>query len=105
LYYFCSWSRPLHCERRYCHADCWEIDMRIFRWQVFFKSLYPLAVNFTSVGPTYLAEVSPQHIRGRIISLQQWSITWGVSSNQTSPSTLSFSLLTCTRLLSCTIFP
>lgn len=34
--------------------------------------------TFTSTGPTYLAEVSPRNIRGRILSLQQWSITWGV---------------------------
>lgn len=43
-------------------------------------SLYPNAWlgMFTSTGPTYLAEVSPRKIRGRILSLQQWSITWGV---------------------------
>ena len=34
---------------------------------------------FTSTGPTYLAEVSRREVRGRILSLQQWSITWGVS--------------------------
>ena len=36
---------------------------------------------FTSTGPTYLAELSPREIRGRVISLQQWSISWGVSVN------------------------
>lgn len=28
--------------------------------------------------PVYIAEVSPKHIRGRMISLQQWAITWGI---------------------------
>ncbi|RQM04838.1 hypothetical protein DH86_00003752, partial [Scytalidium sp. 3C] len=32
---------------------------------------------FTSTGPTYLAEISPRNVRGRILSIQQWSITWG----------------------------
>ncbi len=28
--------------------------------------------------PVYIAEVSPKQIRGRMISLQQWAITWGI---------------------------
>lgn len=34
---------------------------------------------FTSTAPLYLAELSRPEIRGRILSFQQWSITWGVS--------------------------
>lgn len=41
---------------------------------------------FTSAGPTYLAEISPRQIRGRILCFQQWSITWGVSPSWTRPS-------------------
>jgi len=32
----------------------------------------------SSQVPVYLAEVSPKHIRGRIVGLQQWAITWGI---------------------------
>ncbi|KAF2101747.1 general substrate transporter [Rhizodiscina lignyota] len=32
---------------------------------------------FTSTGPTLLAELTKREIRGRIVSLQQWAITWG----------------------------
>ncbi|CEH11717.1 sugar transporter [Ceraceosorus bombacis] len=28
--------------------------------------------------PFYLAELSPSHIRGRVVSAQQWAITWGI---------------------------
>ena len=28
--------------------------------------------------PLYQAEVPAPHIRGRIVSVQQWSITWGI---------------------------
>lgn len=34
---------------------------------------------FTSTGPLFLAELSLPENRGRILSFQQWSITWGVS--------------------------
>ncbi|CAK5267723.1 unnamed protein product [Mycena citricolor] len=32
----------------------------------------------SSVVPIYQAEVTAPHLRGRLISLQQWSITWGI---------------------------
>ncbi|KAJ7133994.1 general substrate transporter [Mycena crocata] len=32
----------------------------------------------SSVVPIYQAEVTAPHIRGRLVSLQQWSITWGI---------------------------
>ncbi|KAJ5601939.1 hypothetical protein N7510_011473 [Penicillium lagena] len=32
---------------------------------------------FTSTGPLYLAELCLPAVRGRILSFQQWSITWG----------------------------
>ncbi|KAJ1664583.1 hypothetical protein IW140_005017 [Coemansia sp. RSA 1813] len=28
--------------------------------------------------PVYQSEISPPHIRGRLVSLQQWAITWGL---------------------------
>ncbi|KAL4782261.1 general substrate transporter [Aspergillus varians] len=32
----------------------------------------------SAMVPVYIAEVSPKQIRGRMISLQQWAITWGI---------------------------
>jgi MFS family permease len=32
----------------------------------------------SSICPVYQAEISPKEIRGRIVSLQQWAITWGI---------------------------
>ncbi|OAA72233.1 Sugar/inositol transporter [Cordyceps fumosorosea ARSEF 2679] len=32
----------------------------------------------TSQGPIYIAEISPATTRGRLISLQQWMVTWGI---------------------------
>src|ERR1700761_1508648 len=38
-----------------------------------------LAVGLASTTvPLYQAEITAPHIRGRLISLQQWSITWGI---------------------------
>ncbi|PVU95245.1 hypothetical protein BB561_001956 [Smittium simulii] len=38
-----------------------------------------IAVGFLSQAvPTYQSELSSPEIRGRLISLQQWSITWGI---------------------------
>jgi sugar porter (SP) family MFS transporter len=38
-----------------------------------------LAVGLASTAvPLYQAEITAPHIRGRLISLQQWSITWGI---------------------------
>ncbi|KAI8388113.1 general substrate transporter [Radiomyces spectabilis] len=38
-----------------------------------------ISVGITSmVVPLYQSEVSPKEIRGRIVSVQQWSITWGI---------------------------
>lgn len=28
--------------------------------------------------PVYQAEIAPKEIRGRVVSLQQWAITWGI---------------------------
>src|ERR1700738_588384 len=33
----------------------------------------------SSQVPVYLAEISPRTIRGRIVALQQWAITWGIA--------------------------
>lgn len=38
----------------------------------------PLTNNLLTDSPIYIAEMSPPHRRGRLISLQQWMITWGV---------------------------
>ncbi|KAF9959292.1 hypothetical protein BGZ65_000571 [Modicella reniformis] len=41
-------------------------------------------VNGVAVGlcsmivPVYQAEIAPKNIRGRIVSMQQWAITWGI---------------------------
>lgn len=32
----------------------------------------------SSVVPVYQAEMAPKEIRGRVVSLQQWAITWGI---------------------------
>ncbi|RMZ71680.1 High-affinity glucose transporter [Pyrenophora seminiperda CCB06] len=32
----------------------------------------------SSVVPVYQAEIAPKEIRGRMVSLQQWAITWGI---------------------------
>jgi MFS family permease len=34
----------------------------------------------SSIVPVYQAEIAPKEIRGRVVSLQQWAITWYVSS-------------------------
>jgi MFS family permease len=32
----------------------------------------------SAMVPVYQAEIAPKEIRGRVISLQQWAITWGI---------------------------
>lgn len=32
----------------------------------------------SSLVPVYQAEIAPKEIRGRVVSLQQWAITWGI---------------------------
>lgn len=32
----------------------------------------------SAMVPVYQAEIAPKHIRGRVVSLQQWAITWGI---------------------------
>lgn len=32
----------------------------------------------SSIVPVYQSEIAPKHIRGRVVSLQQWAITWGI---------------------------
>lgn len=32
----------------------------------------------SSVVPVYQSEIAPREIRGRVVSLQQWAITWGI---------------------------
>ncbi|KAF2731786.1 putative high-affinity hexose transporter [Polyplosphaeria fusca] len=32
----------------------------------------------SSIVPVYQAEIAPKEIRGRVVSLQQWAITWGI---------------------------
>ena len=35
----------------------------------------------SSIVPVYQAEIAPKEIRGRVVSLQQWAITWYVASH------------------------
>jgi len=32
----------------------------------------------SAIVPVYQAEIAPKEIRGRVVSLQQWAITWGI---------------------------
>ena len=32
----------------------------------------------SSIVPVYQSEVAPKEIRGRVVALQQWAITWGI---------------------------
>ena len=32
----------------------------------------------STIVPVYQAEIAPKDIRGRVVSLQQWAITWGI---------------------------
>jgi MFS family permease len=32
----------------------------------------------SAIVPVYQAEIAPKQIRGRVVSLQQWAITWGI---------------------------
>ncbi|KAI1095683.1 general substrate transporter [Rostrohypoxylon terebratum] len=32
----------------------------------------------SSVVPVYMSEIAPKETRGRVVSLQQWAITWGI---------------------------
>lgn len=32
----------------------------------------------SAMVPVYQAEIAPKEIRGRVVSLQQWAITWGI---------------------------
>ena len=38
-----------------------------------------MAIGIAStVVPIYQSEIAPREIRGRVVSLQQWAITWGI---------------------------
>jgi MFS family permease len=32
----------------------------------------------SSIVPVYQSEIAPKEIRGRVVALQQWAITWGI---------------------------
>jgi MFS family permease len=32
----------------------------------------------SAIVPVYQSEIAPKNIRGRVVSLQQWAITWGI---------------------------
>jgi hypothetical protein len=45
-----------------------------------------MAVGIASaMVPVYQAEIAPKEIRGRVVSLQQWAITWSVNLVLLSP--------------------
>ena len=38
-----------------------------------------ISVGFASaIVPVYQSEITAPHIRGRLVAIQQWSITWGI---------------------------
>jgi MFS family permease len=46
---------------------------------IIFRVLSGLAVGATSVvGPMYISEISPAHSRGRLVSMNQFAITFGI---------------------------
>lgn len=43
------------------------------------RSVSGIAIGIaSSVVPIYQSEIAPKEIRGRMISLQQWAVTWGI---------------------------
>ncbi|UNI22845.1 high affinity glucose transporter, variant 2 [Purpureocillium takamizusanense] len=43
------------------------------------RAIAGVCVGITSsIVPVYQSEVAPKEIRGRVVSLQQWAITWGI---------------------------
>lgn len=43
------------------------------------RVLNGISVGVTSmVVPLYQSEIAPKEIRGRIVAVQQWAITWGI---------------------------
>jgi MFS family permease len=43
------------------------------------RVLNGISVGITSmVVPLYQSEIAPKEIRGRIVAVQQWAITWGI---------------------------
>ena len=48
-------------------------------WLVVGRFIAGVAVGLTSsVVPVYQSEIAPKNVRGRLVSLQQWAITWGI---------------------------
>lgn len=43
------------------------------------RSISGICIGITSaIVPVYQSEIAPKEIRGRIVTLQQWAITWGI---------------------------
>ena len=43
------------------------------------RTVSGLAIGIaSSIVPVYQSEIAPKEIRGRMISLQQWAVTWGI---------------------------
>ena len=43
------------------------------------RAISGLSIGIAStVVPIYQAEIAPKEIRGRVVTLQQWSVTWGI---------------------------
>lgn len=54
-----------------------------FSWFIFWRIVGGLGIGIASnVSPIYIAEVSPQHLRGRLVSLNQLTIVLGILSAQ-----------------------
>lgn len=54
-----------------------------FNWFIFYRILGGLGIGIASnISPIYIAEVSPAHLRGRLVSLNQLTIVLGILSAQ-----------------------
>ncbi len=40
----------------------------------------------SAIVPVYQSEIAPKEIRGRVVSLQQWAITWGILIQYVEPA-------------------
>lgn len=55
----------------------------LFNWFILWRIVGGLGIGIASnVSPIYIAEVSPQHLRGRLVSLNQLTIVLGILSAQ-----------------------
>jgi MFS family permease len=51
----------------------------------------------SAIVPVYQSEIAPKEIRGRVASLQQWAITWGILIQYVDRAYIISTTHTCTR--------